>query len=152
MTDPESIRLQVATRLPVRVQWLIEQTPLDFDFSPSQAPLLNANDFLGGPPDQRWTALHIFGEQDYAEGGGATPFLGVHAESGEILGLDLDRDESQIFLLNSNIDLFIKTFLELDEVLRLSRSPQVQIRERLKKIDPGAFERSEWLGLCSLFQ
>lgn len=152
MTDLESIRLQVATRLPVRVRWLIRQNPLDFDFSPSQSPLLNANDFLGSPPDSQWTALHIFGEQDYAEGGGATPLLAVHAENGEILGLDLDRDQSPIFLLNSNMDLFIKTFLELDEVLRFNRSPQLQIRECLKKIDPGAFERSDWLGLCTLFQ
>jgi hypothetical protein len=152
MTDLEAIRLQIVTHLPVRVRWLIEQTPLDFDFSHSQSPLLNANDFLGGARDQQWTALHIFGEQDYAEGGGATPFLGVHAESGEILGLDLDRDESQIYLLNSNIDLFIRTFLEFDEVLRLSKRPPLNIRERLKEIDPGAFERSEWLDLCNLLQ
>ncbi len=146
MTDIESIRLQIMTRLPVRVRWLVSGTPLDFDFSRSQVPLasITTNDVVGGPVEGEWTSLRIFGEEDYAEGGGAAPYLGVHAESGEIFGLDVEREASQMFFLNSDVDRFIQTFLALDRVLRLGGPPDAQIGERLKEIDPGAFERSEW--------
>jgi hypothetical protein len=146
MTEIEPIRQQIVTRLPVRARWLINGTPLNFDFSRSQAPLrpIATGDVVGGPVEEKWTLLRIFGEEDYAEGGGASPYLGVHSESGEIFGLDVEREMSQMFLLNSNIDRFIETFLALDGMLRLGGSLDAQIRERLEQIDPGAFAYSEW--------
>src|SRR5215471_15351631 len=138
MTDIESIRLRIVTRLPVRARWLVNGTPLDFDFSRSQTPLrtITASDVVGGPVEGEWTSLRIFGEEDYAEGGGASPYLGVHSESGEIFGLDVEREMSQMFLLNSDIDRFIQTFLALDRVLRRGEPPDAQIGERLEQIDP----------------
>jgi hypothetical protein len=146
MTDIEPIRLEVVTRLPVRVRWLVSGTPLDFDFSRSKAPLrpIVAVDVAGGAVEEQWASLRIFGEEDYAEGGGASPYLGVHSESGEIFGLDVEREISQMFLLNSDIDRFIQTFLALDRVLRTGGPPDAQIGERLEQIDPGAFAHSEW--------
>jgi hypothetical protein len=146
MTDIDSIRSQIVARLPVRVRWLVNGTPLDFDFSRSQAPLRSvaACDVVGGPVEEAWTSLRLFGEEDHAEGGGARPFLGVHSESGEIFGLDVEREASQMFLLNSDVDRFIQTFLVLDHALRFGGSLGAQVGERLKQIDPGAFERSEW--------
>ena len=103
-----------------------------------------AGDVVGSAVEEQWTSLRIFGEEDYAEGGGASPYLGVHSESGEIFGLDLEREMSQMFLLNSDIDRFILTFLVLDRVLRLGGPPEAQIGARLEQIDPGVFEHSEW--------
>jgi hypothetical protein len=88
--------------------------------------------------------LRIFGREDFAEGGGASPYLGVHLESGKVFGLDVERQRMQMFLLNSNVDRFIRTFLLLDQTLRLGEPSQEQILVRLSKIDPDAFERSEW--------
>lgn len=145
MTDLESIRLQVRARLPVRARWLVNGTPLDFDFSRSQTPLrcITADDIIGGVLEE-WASLRMFGEDDYAEGGGAYSYLGVHFESGEVFGLDVERQCSPMFLLNSDIDRFIQTFLALDQAFRLASLDRQQIAGRLNKIDPGAFERSEW--------
>lgn len=146
MTDIESIRLQVRARLPVRARWLVNGTPLDFDFSRAQTPLrgITAEDIIGGMLEGERASLRIFGEDDYAEGGGAHSYLGVHLESGKVFGLDLERRCSPMFLLNSDIDRFIQTFLALDQALRLDNLDRQQIAGRLNEIDPGAFERSEW--------
>jgi hypothetical protein len=146
MIEIESIREQIVTRLPVRAQWLISGTSLDFDFSPSQGTLhpVTTTDVVGDTVEEQWTSLRIFGQQDYAEGGGASPYLTVDADTGEIFGLDVERTTSQLFLLNSNIDRFIQTFLALDRMLHLGGLPDADIAARLKTIDPDAFERSDW--------
>jgi hypothetical protein len=146
MTNIESIRLQIMARLPVRVRWLVNGTPLDFDFSRSQAALrcITAGGIIGGTIEEEWRSLRMFGEDDYAEGGGAKTYLGVHIETGKVFGLDLERQSSQMFLLNSDVERFIQTFLALDQALRPGIPAQPQIAERLNEIDPGAFEHSEW--------
>src|SRR5258708_6735495 len=124
MTDIESIRLQIVTRLPIRVRWMVKEVPLDFDFSRSEAPLkpVMPSDFNTATVIEReWTSLQIFGGYDYAEGGGATPFLGVHSESGAVFGLDAELEASQMFFFNSDVDRFIRTFLALDRALGLGR-------------------------------
>jgi hypothetical protein len=147
MTDMESIRLQIVRRLPTRVRWLVHEDPLDFDFSRSSASLspvthADVNDITTIEPE--WTLLRIFGQQDYCEGGGATPYLGVHIESGAILGLDLERQDSHIFLLNSDFDRFIRTFLVFDQVLRSGSLSPAQLARRASEIDAAAFPRSDW--------
>jgi hypothetical protein len=150
MTDTESFRSHIVTRLPIRVRWLIKGTPLDFDFSRSLAPLkfITANDIMGGAIDDEWKPLSIFGTNDYAAGGGASSYLCVHTKTGKIFGLDLERQESPMFLFNSDVDKFIQTFLILDQALRLgSFSPQ-KLPTRLKEVDPDALEYGEWRLLC----
>ena len=151
LTDIESIRLQIVTRLPVRVRWIVNEVPLDFDFSLSKAPLepvkpsyFNSVTVI----DKEWSSLQIFGGYDFAEGGGARPYLGVHSDSGAIFGLDAELETSPMFLFNSDIDRFIQTFLALDRALGIGGRPDVQIAEKLKQIDPGVFEHSEWRLLC----
>jgi hypothetical protein len=139
MTDIESIRLQIRTRLPIRARWLVRGTPIHFDFSRSETPLkpVMPCDFNSATIiEEEWTSLRIFGENDYS-------FLGIHWQSCEVFRLDVEQDTSQIFLLNSDIDRFIRTFLTLDRVLGSGGAP-AHIAERLREIDPGAFERSEW--------
>ena len=151
MIDIESIRGQIVTRLPARVRWLVDGMPLDFDFSRSKVPLkpITAGDFNSATViEKEWTCLRIFGEDHYAEGGGGTAYLGIHSESGKFFGLDVERETSEMFLLNSDVDRFIQTFQALDQVLRPIGLPDAQIRERLKAIDPSVFDRSEWRLLC----
>ena len=104
---------------------------------------------VSGRIEEHWISLRIFGEEDCGEGGGASPYLGVHSESGEIFGLDVERERSHMFLLNSNIDRFIQTFLALDRALRVEGRPNARIAEHLRQIDPTAFERSEWRFLAN---
>jgi hypothetical protein len=97
------------------------------------------------PPD--WRQMLIFGEEDFAEGGGASPLLTVHAQTGVILGLDVDREQSSVFLLNSSIPAFIETFLLFDNVLKAGGTAPSGLRDRIQAVDPESFERSEWRGL-----
>ena len=125
MTDMESIRQQIVTRLPARVRWLLNGTALDFDFSRSGAPLkpVMPADFNSATTiDDNWTSLRIFGEADFAEGGGAHLYLGVHSESGKVLGLDVESEASPMCLLNSDVDRFIQTFLAFGSMLCPRRS------------------------------
>lgn len=144
MIDPEIVRLEIAKRLPTRTRWLVQGVSLDFDFSRSHAALrpIMAVDMIGGDIEMSWTALYLFGLQNYD--GGASPYLGVHRNTGEICGLDVERKKAHVFLFNSNIDRFIRTFQRIDESLRgASPAPGVLSRE-LRTIDPDAFQRSNW--------
>jgi hypothetical protein len=124
---------------------LINETPLDFDFSQSQAPLRPiTDDFIGCTFEEEWTALLSFGLQDYAEGGGARVDLCVHSESGRVFGLDVEREGAEVFLYNSDIDRFIRTFLVLDQAFHLPILRAGEIAKRLSEIDPEALENSEW--------
>jgi hypothetical protein len=97
--------------------------------------------------EETWASLYLFGEQDYAEGGGAAPYLGIDTITGAVRGLDLDS--SRLFLLNSDIGAFIKTFHLFDEALRLRTSPLNSIAAVASRIDPHAFEQSEWSELVA---
>jgi hypothetical protein len=146
MIDPESARQEVARRLPARVRWLVRGVPLDFDFSRSRASLrpIAPTDLSGCDIEDEWTTLFLFGEEDYADGGGASSYLGVHRDTGEICGLDVEREESQVFILNSNVDRFIQTFQKIDEMLSHTPVASGILSRALMKIDPDAFQHSEW--------
>jgi hypothetical protein len=154
MIDPESVRQEVVRRLPAHVRWLVRGVPWDFDFSRSRVPLrpIAPTDLNGCNIEDEWTTLYIFGQEDYADGGGASPYLGVHLDTGEICGLDVERDESQVFILNSNVDRFIRTFQKIDEMLRHTPvAPEVLFRA-LTGIDPDAFQHSEWRDASSYIE
>jgi len=148
--SPEETRKQIAARLPQRVQWMIDGIAWDFDFTRSQRPLLPLldSDLHAGDINAEWTVLDLFGEEDYAEGGGASPLLGVHRETGQIFGLDVERESSQMFLLNSDADRFIRTFLLFDDVIRAGKLSVADVAERAREIDPATFHGSEWQELA----
>jgi hypothetical protein len=52
--------------------------------------------------------LLVFGMQDFAEGGGAQPWLCVRKRDGWVYGFDPDED-NPMFLLNSSIERFVAT-------------------------------------------
>jgi hypothetical protein len=77
-------------------------------------------------------------------GGGARSFLGVELKDGKVYGLDAERDRSPIFLLNSDIDRFVKTFRLFDETIRYRRIRIPDLPSLAAAIDPDAYAASEW--------
>lgn len=146
MIDPQSIGRKVANCLPTHVRWLVGEEYWDYDFSRAKAPLrrLEEANLNGSCIEQKWTDLYLFGESQFAEGGGSSPFLGVHGETGEICGLDVEREGQEVFLLNSDVERFILTFLKIDELLRSTSPPPLVLSRALMEIDPHAFPRSDW--------
>jgi hypothetical protein len=60
--------------------------------------------------------LVAFGEQDYAEGGGARPWLVVLPSDGKVFAVDAESDVP-LRLVNSSLEAFINTFCLLHEYL-----------------------------------
>ena len=96
------------------------------------------------PLKPAWLTLLMFGEYDYAEGGGAHPFVGIQRTEGAVFGLDFERDRQPKFLLNSCLDTFVDTFHALDEYLGKGRRLPEDIDRRLHAIDGTAYDRSDW--------
>jgi len=86
----------------------------------------------------------LFGEADFAEGGGASWLIGVHVGDGTVQGLDLERDGSPLFVMNSDVDSFARTFLTFDDPIRLGRIPLASLQSTLKSLDEPSFEQSQW--------
>jgi hypothetical protein len=93
--------------------------------------------------EKEWFDLLIFGEYDYAEGGGASPWLGISKKDGIIYGLDLER-ENALFLLNSSIERFIRIFHLLNEFLGEGKRLPLDVEARVRAIDPEAYPTSDW--------
>lgn len=143
----EDLRAKVAVQLPSRVRWRIAETPWDWDFSRAREALkpISADDVSQGTAlSSDWSELFIFGEEDFAEGGGASPFVTIQSQTGMVFGLDVERDGDATFLLNSSVSHFIETFRVFDEVLRTGIASPSGLLERVRAADPAAFERSEW--------
>ena len=135
------------TTLPRRARWHIRDTPLDFKFARAEralAPLHEAE--INGRIEPEWASLFVFGEQSFAEGGGARPFLGIERGTGHVLGLDVERESSCLFLYNSDLDRFIQTFEILDGAIRSGTPPLHTLSTRAARIDV-AFAESEWARL-----
>ena len=143
--DLEYVRAQVAAHLPHHVRWNVKGMMVDFDFSRARAPLrvVTEDEVLGGI-DKQWQTLYLFGEEDVSEGGGARPFLGVELNDGKVYGLDVERDRSPLFLLNSDIDRFVKTFRLFDETIRYRTIHIPDLPSLAAAIDPDAYAASEW--------
>jgi len=141
----EKVRHAITSRLPAEVRWVVDQTSLVYNFSRARKPLrpIQSNEILCRI-EKKWLDLYLFGEEDFAEGGGARQFVGVDEKSGRILGLDVERDRAQLYLLNSDIECFIGTFLVFDEALRRKTIPLRRVASAAYEIDPVAFRRSDW--------
>jgi len=148
MTRPNlnQIRLELAAGLPLRTRWLIHETTLDFDFARCQNPLVSVDRLMpvGFEPDCRSASLFAFGEQDYAEGGGASPYLVIDRTSGEVLELDLETSNDPIRFLNSSSSTFVLTFAALERAIRLRETPIADLKRQLEAIDFQGFHRSHW--------
>lgn len=136
MVDLENARRRVRSELPRRVRWCICGAPLDFDFSRAERALapLRESEF-SGTIEPEWASLFLFGEQDFAEGGGAQPFVGIDRDTGQVWGLDVERESSCLFLYNSDVDAFIRTFSLLDEAFHSGPRPADTLFVQAARID-----------------
>ena len=74
--DIGAARSAIIAGLPIRARWMLEETALDFDFTQAHEGLRHVStDDHSGDIEKDWTDLLIFGQSDYAEGGGASPWI-----------------------------------------------------------------------------
>ena len=85
MINLDLVRRKIMHALPARARWFVDDSPLDFDFSRAQRDLrpIGESDTSGFEIPQEWLSIYLFGEEDYAQDGGAAPYLGVHADTGD---------------------------------------------------------------------
>ena len=142
--DVEAARSAIIAGLPTRTRWMLEDTPLDFDFTQAHECLrkLTTDDF-SGDMDKEWTDLLIFGRYDYAEGGGASPWITIRKTDGAVRGLDFER-EPAVFVYNSSIERFIQTFSLLDRYLGHCQPLPSAIEARVREIDSDGYPASDW--------
>jgi hypothetical protein len=145
--DLQAMQSAILAGLPRQRRWLIKDTTIDYDFSVAQyglGPFAEATDETIDPREKKWFDLLIFGNYDYAEGGGAYPFLGIRKTDGAIYGLDPELEGEAMFLINSSLDRFIRTFSLLDEFLSLGKPTPPTLESRLRAIDPDVYDESDW--------
>jgi len=149
--DIEKIQGEFIERLPLRARWLLADIPWDWDFSRARDLLrpLATHEFVGWVVPVEWRQLYVFGEQDFAKGGGASPLVGIHIETGRVYNIDIERDDKKsVYLLNSSASQFVEVFFLFDQVLGQRLVSPVGLTDRVRKADQEAFNRSEWRETC----
>ena len=146
LTDPAAILATIDARLPRQARWLLLGTPLDFEFDTDRYRLqrVTDRDVIGGPVPEDWFDCGLIGREDYAEGGGASPWIAIRERDGFVCGLDIERDGEKTFIYNSSLDRFVATFDLLDGYLREERDVPPDLSSRVEALDPEAFAVSEW--------
>lgn len=135
---------RLVSQLPATRRWFVQETPLDYDFSAGRRTVTTLRpESFDFPMKPEWLQLLVFGEYDYAEGGGAHPFLGVRPADGFVCGLDVELDKP-LFVLNSSLHAFIATFEAIDAYLANSQALPRGFSKTLKAIDPAVFGKSNW--------
>ena|SRR6516162_138178 len=133
--ERRAIETALVHELPAKARWMINGTSLDFSFGLRELPDEVSSAATFNPI--------VFGLQDFAEGGGAQTWLCVFGLDGSVKGLDPDRDEP-IFLLNSSVQQFVRTFWILNEYLAKQLSLPRDCEIRLQTVDPEAYPKSDW--------
>ena len=148
--DLDKIAEKVVTELPLKTQWQINDVPLIFDFAWARNKLEPiSRSFLSCKIEEAWETLYVFGDQDYAESGGAKAAITVDSKTGTIFGFDLERtNDNIIFFINSDIDKYIESFKLFDTVLRNNETSKGQLEKELQEIDPKGYQRSDWVPLA----
>lgn len=149
--DIGSVQPAITSRLPQRARWLIGGTPLDFSFYSAPRYLTAIMATWEG-----WDAAFVeqvsdliaFGERDYAEGGGATPWLVVRLSDGNVFALDAESD-MPLRLLNSSLEAFVNTFCLLHQYLGHNSPIPPDLHSAVQIVDPMAYPRSEWHDLVA---
>ena len=131
---------------------MIGGTPLDFDFSAERYRLqpVMEDDLAGGPVPPEWSHCLVFGEYDYAEGGGASPWIAIRQTDRLTCGLDIERAGETVFVFNSSLERFIQTFTLIDQYLRDGREVPPDFATRVRLLDPDVFPVSDWKELIDL--
>jgi hypothetical protein len=72
--------------------------------------------------------------------------LVVRQSDGKVFGVDVERDEKKLFLLNSSLQAFIDTFCLLDRYLGHGRPIPADLNLLARNLDPTVYSESEWPG------
>lgn len=141
MIDMERVRLRIVNGLPEHVRWYVKGSSLDSHFHRARRDLrpIAGDDLNGCEIPEEWLCLYLFGDQDWDEAGGSMPFLGVHAETGQVFGLDVESNSEPLYLLSSDVDRFVAMFDLFDQVLRQKTVPIEQLAPLAQAIDPEVF-------------
>jgi hypothetical protein len=147
--DLEHLRLQLLKQLPDQVFWRVKDMRVAFDFRRAALPLksVSASD-VAGPFNDQWMHIHVFGERSVGDVDGPRSFLGILDSSGEVVGLDVDRDGAPLYRLNTRVNAFIDTFLAFDKGVRLTAPSTALLAAEAERIDPGTFRDSGWRRLA----
>jgi hypothetical protein len=129
--------------LPVQAHWSIKGTPLSFDFSAAHGGLRTLPKEASELGNAEGAALLVFGEQDFAEGGGGHPWLCFCKQDGSVWGFDPERKQP-MFLLNSSIERFIATFGFLHAYLEKNARLPANSKSHVQNLDPDAYSTSDW--------
>jgi hypothetical protein len=144
--DFNELQALIVNNLPHRVRWYVGGTPLDFDFSPERFGLRQASvgGFAGDVVPDEWSEYRLFGAYTYGQGGGASPLLAIRERDGFVCGLDVERKGRTVFLFNSSLPRFVRTFELFDRHLRIEQSLPSAVALQAQTLDPDVFEFSEW--------
>lgn len=143
--DLDAAQQAILEGLPVRTCWLVGDQSLRYDFSQGRERLLPVSEQV----EERWLRdawrpLLIFGSSDYANGGGATPWLTLDRTTGSVMGLDLERDANAVYLINSSLPQFVATFMYLERFLPARLPLPDNAEDVVRAIDDAAYPTSEW--------
>jgi len=143
--DLQSLQSTIVTRLPRCARWLIAEVTLDFDFSAAREGLsaIRPDDAVGPRDLQQWVVLRIFGECNFAAGGGARPWLCIRMDDGAVVELDIEHD-NPVRMVNSSLERFIEAFNLVNRHLGEGLQLPADIDPRLRAIDPTVYDASYW--------
>jgi hypothetical protein len=146
------MRTFVLDRLPRRARWNICGSALDFAFLPEGLDLrqIDPGDIVGGPIPEEWAGCWVFGMYNYADGGGASPWIAVRERDGFVCGLDAEREGSAPFIFNSSLDRFISIFNLFNGHFPANQALARDTVLQARALDADAFDNSEWRMLCDL--
>jgi hypothetical protein len=139
LTDDQRATLD---RLPRKLRFMVGGTPWDIDLTAAFRPLAMVHeniDWVGERVPAAVVDLVAFGETRYAEGGGATTFLGISQKTGEIVDIDPEREGDIVCFVNSDLGRFV-------ESLSLLRQTQdvAALRARMTALEGDRFPGSLW--------
>ena len=141
--DREATEAALASGLPYRARWTVEGEPLDFEFTVGRRGLDRPPDAVTADAGIAASGLLVFGERDYAEGGGSRSWLCVRERDGAVYGFDPELEEP-LLLLNSSVPRFVATFQTLDGYLSNDGALPPDCDGRLRALDPEAYQDSDW--------
>ncbi len=135
-------------RLPRQSSWQTESGVIDFWFAPS-IRRISETDRVGASIPDGWRRLLIFGGMSVNRGGGAQPWFAIDPETTNVVGIDVEReDSSAVFFVSSSVRQFVEIFGSLDEFLGSGRNLPSNAIQTIRAIDDkAAVDGGEWIGL-----
>jgi len=139
-----SIRSLIASCLPQRARWLVDNKPDDYSFysDPRNLSAVMAEWQCDLSDVEQVPDFIVFGEYDHDEGL-AHPLLVVRQSDGKVFRVDVEADEPLV-LLNSTLQAFIDTFCLLDKYLGHDRPIPADLHSLVRDLDPTVYSESWW--------